>query len=123
MNAQRGELLAARETLSGIHITRAGRKAIQAAASALDVATRTRDNAATCLTIEAQQALDWQLDGEPVTLRAGETLDRHVAAALQLEIPELAHIRIAPATSAGELAAEVDARQQETGYSCWPASR
>ena len=113
VKTQRGELLAARETLAGIHITRAGRKAIQGAASALDVATRTRDNAATRLTIEAQQALDWQLDGEPVTLRAGETLDRHVAAALQLEIPELAHIRIAPATSAGELAAEVDARQQE----------
>ncbi len=113
VNAQRGELLAARETLAGIHITRAGRKAIQAAASALDVATRTRDNAATRLTIEAQQALDWQLDGQPVALRAGETLDRHVAAALLLEIPELAHIRIAPAASAGELLAEVEARQQE----------
>ncbi len=113
VQAQRGELAAARDTLAAIHITSSGRKEIQAAASALDVATRTRDNAATRLTIEALQALDWQLNGEPVSLRPGDTLERQVAANLQLEIPELACIRIAPAASAGELAAEVDARQQE----------
>jgi DNA repair exonuclease SbcCD ATPase subunit len=112
VQAQRGELAAARDTLAGIHITSAGRKQIQAAASALDVATRTRDNAATRLTIEALQALDWQLNGEPVSLRPGDTLERQVAATLQLEIPELARISIAPAASAGELTAEVDARQQ-----------
>ena len=113
VQAQRGELVAARETLAGIHITSAGRKEIQAAASALDVACRTRDNAATRLTIEALQALDWQLNDETVSLRPGATLERQVAATLHLEIPELARISIAPAASAGELAAEVDARQQE----------
>ena len=113
VQAQRGELVAARETLAGIHITRAGRKEIQAAATALDVACRTRDNAATRLNIEALQALDWQLNDEAVSLRPGESLERQVAATLQLDIPELARISIAPAASAGELAAEVDARQQE----------
>ncbi|HBQ39019.1 MAG TPA: hypothetical protein DD808_00365 [Halieaceae bacterium] len=113
VQAQRGELVTARETLAGIHITSAGRKEIQAAASALDVACRTRNNAATRLTIEALQALDWQLNDESVSLRPGATLERQVAATLHLEIPELARISIAPAASAGELAAEVDARQQE----------
>ena len=113
VQAQRGELVAARETLAGIHITSAGRKEIQAAASALDVACRTRDNAATRLTIEALQPLDWQLNDETVSLRSGATLERQVAATLQLEIPDLARISIAPAASAGELAAEVGARQQE----------
>lgn len=112
VQAQRGELAAARKLLEGIHITSAGRREIQDAASALDVARRTRDNAAPRLRIEALQAVDWRLNDETLSLRPGETLERQVAATLQLEIPELARISIAPAASAGELAAEVDARQQ-----------
>ncbi len=109
---QRSELAAARKLLEGIHITSAGRREIQDAASALDVACRTRDNAATRLHIEALQALDWRLNDEAVNLQPGATLERQVASTLNLELPGLARIRIAPAASAGELAAEVEARQQ-----------
>lgn len=113
VQAQRGEVEKLRETLAGIHITAEGRKAIQAAASALDVACRTRDNAATRLEIEALQGLELQLDDESLNLSAGEALERQVASALQLEIPGLARLRVTPAASASDLVAEVEARQQE----------
>ena len=113
VQAQRTELAALRKTLADIHITAEGRKNIQAAASALDVASRTRDNAATRLSIDALQALDVRLNDEAISLRPGAPLERQVAEKLQIDIPELARITIAPAASAGELAAEVDAKQQE----------
>ena len=113
VQTQRAELAALRKTLAGIHITAEGRKNIQAAASALDVASRTRDNAATRLSIDALQAAEFQLNGEAISLRPGAPLERQVAESLQIDIPELARITIAPAASAGELAAEVDAKQQE----------
>jgi len=113
VNTQRAELAALRKTLADIHITAEGRKHIQAAASALDVASRTRDNAATRLSIDALQAAEFQLNGEAISLRPGAPLERQVAESLQIDIPELARITIAPAASAGELAAEVDAKQQE----------
>ena len=113
VQTQRAELAALRKTLADIHITAEGRKNIQAAASALDVASRTRDNAATRLSIDALQAAEFQLNGEAISLRPGAPLERQVAERLQIDIPELARITIAPAASAGELAAEVDAKQQE----------
>ena len=113
VQTQRAELAALRKTLADIHITAEGRRNIQAAASALDVASRTRDNAATRLSIDALQAAEFQLNGEVISLRPGTPLERQVAESLQIDIPELARITIAPAASAGELAAEVDAKQQE----------
>lgn len=113
VQTQRAELAGLRKTLSDIHITAEGRKNIQAAASALDVASRTRDNAATRLSIDALQALDVRLNNEAISLRPGAPLERQVAESLQIHIPELVRITIAPAASAGELAAEVAARQQE----------
>lgn len=113
VQTQRAELAALRKTLADIHITAEGRKHIQAAASALDVASRTRDNAATRLSIDVLQAAEFQLNGEAISLRPGTPLERQVAESLQIDIPELARITIAPAASAGELAAEVDAKQQE----------
>lgn len=113
VQVQRDAVEKLRETLAGIHITAEGRKAIQAAASALEVARRTRDNAATRLDVEALQGLEVQLDGEPLKLSAGEALERQVASALQLEIPGLARLRVTPAASAADLAEEVDSRQQE----------
>lgn len=113
VQTQRAELAGLRKTLAEIHITAEGRKAIQAAASALDVASRTRDNAATRLSIDALQALDVRLNNDAISLRPGAPLERQVAESLQIDIPELARITIAPAASAGELAAEVDAKQQE----------
>ncbi|MDO8863966.1 AAA family ATPase [Haliea sp. E1-2-M8] len=113
VQAQRAELAELRKTLAEIHITAEGRKNIQAAASALDVASRTRDNAATRLSIDALQALDVRLNDEAISLRPGAPLERQVAESLQIDIPELARITIAPAASAGELAADVDAKQQE----------
>ncbi|MAL95126.1 MAG: hypothetical protein CME40_08615 [Haliea sp.] len=113
VQAQRGEVEKLRENLAGIHITAEGRKAIQAAATALEVARRTRDNAATRLDVEALQGLELQLDGESLKLSAGEALERRVASALQLEIPGLARLRVTPAVSAGDLAEEVESRQQE----------
>ena len=113
VHTQRTELAALRKTLADIHITAEGRRTIQAAASALDVASRTRDNAATRLSIDALQAAEFQLNGEAISLRPGAPLERQVAENLQIDIPELARITIAPAASAGELAADVDAKQQE----------
>ncbi|QIB67033.1 AAA family ATPase [Kineobactrum salinum] len=113
VQTQRGELTELRNTLAGIHITAEGRRDIQAAASALEVASRTRDNAATRLRIEALQVADFSLDGETISLSPDAPLERQVAESLQIEIPELARITIAPAASAGELTAEVEARQQE----------
>ncbi len=113
VQTQRAELTALRKTLADIHITAEGRKNIQAAASALDVASRTRDNAATRLSIDALQAAEFQLNGEAISLRPGAPLERQVAESLQIDIPQLARITIAPAASAGELAAEVDAKQRE----------
>ncbi|HAN28091.1 MAG TPA: hypothetical protein DCP75_10310 [Haliea salexigens] len=115
VQTQRAELAALRKTLADIHITAEGRKHIQAAASALDVASRTRDNAATRLSIDVLQAAEFQLNGEAISLRPGTPLERQVAESLQIDIPELARITIAPAASAGELAAEVDAKQEELG--------
>ena len=113
VQSRRGEVEELRQVLAGIHITAEGRKAIQAVASALDIASRTRDNAATRLDIEALQGLDLQLDGEALQLHSGASLQRHVASEFQLEFPGLARLRITPAASAGELAAEVASRQQE----------
>lgn len=113
VQAQRAELAALRKTLAGIHITAEGRKAIQAAASALDVASRTRDNVATRLSIDVLRSAEFRINGDAVSLRPGEPLERQVAESLQIDIPELARITIAPAASAGELTADVEARQEE----------
>lgn len=110
---QRTELAGLRRTLADIRIDSAGRKAIQAAASDLDVARRTRESAATRLTIDALHAVDFQLNGQRVGLVPDTPLSRSVTETLRIDIPELASITISPAASAGELAADVAALQEK----------
>ncbi|HEY7776860.1 MAG TPA: AAA family ATPase [Kineobactrum sp.] len=113
VSSQREEVSTLEQALAQVRIDSAGRRAIQAAANAVEVACKTRDNAATLLTIAAYRDVQFALDDEQVSIVAGEQISRSLAETLAIDIPQLALITIAPTVGANELAAEVAARQRE----------
>ncbi|PLW82486.1 hypothetical protein CWI75_12095 [Kineobactrum sediminis] len=113
VSTRRKEVSTLHKALADVRIDSAGRKAVQAAASAVEVACKTRDNAATRLTIAAYRDAQFVLNDEPVSIVAGEQISRSLAETLAIDIPELALMTIAPTAGTSELAAEVAAQQRQ----------
>jgi len=96
------------KTTASIKVDDAALEAFRQAIAALNLARGKRDAAATTVSITALTDLTAELDGDPLTLKQAESAERSVASALELKLPDIADIRIAPSLSVAELAEETE---------------
>lgn len=99
---------AALASASSISIDPAGLSRWRAAEQSRAVAVSARDAAATTFTVTAEQPLDLEIGGEAVRLDKGGSTHRLVAAALDIRIPGIAAVQIAPSQSVADLQDKVE---------------
>lgn len=76
---------------------------LQDADRELDVARRARDTAATRVSVTPLTALELELNGETMSGEPGKAIEQVTATALQINLPQVAKVHIAPPQTAVEL--------------------
>ncbi|MEJ2274198.1 MAG: hypothetical protein P8Y01_06440 [Woeseiaceae bacterium] len=107
-------LQSASQTVHQLQIDDRALDELRALDRALELARQKRDLAATKVFVAAEAPLDFAIDREPVSLGSGDVTERTVAAGLDIHLPGVASVRVAPPHSAAELDAEFG--EAERGY-------
>ena len=102
-----GKLQSASKTLNQVKIDDTGLDALRELDRTLGFARQKRDLAATQVVVTAERALDLEIDGETLSLESKDMAERTVAAAMDIHLPGVASVRIAPPHSAAEAETEV----------------
>ena len=103
------ELLAVEQELAAIALTDELMAAVEAAAAEVGRATAAVEQVAAHIEMVAAADVDVDVDGQAVTLRAGETWSAGVTATTGVEVPGVLSLRVTPAASATATQAALDA--------------
>ena len=99
------KLQAASKTLNQVKIDDQGLEKLRQLDRTLELARQKRDLAATKVVVKAERALELEIDSEQLALDSAEVAERTVAAGMDIRLPGIASVRIAPPHSAAELEA------------------
>jgi DNA repair exonuclease SbcCD ATPase subunit len=101
------KLQSASKTLHQVKIDDKGLDTLRQLDRTLELARQKRNLAATQVVVTAARALELEIDDEKLSLDSNDVAERTVAAAMDIHLPGVASVRIAPPHSAAELETEV----------------
>jgi hypothetical protein len=100
------------QSLSGIALTGALMRTIEEAAAAVELAAVQVQLMSPRIELTAAANIEIVVDGETVSLAAGDTTSSSIAAATEFELPGLLTARVIPGAPASQTQAELDAAQE-----------
>ncbi|MEE4163896.1 MAG: AAA family ATPase [Woeseiaceae bacterium] len=107
------KLKSASQTLNQVKIDDDGLETLRQLDRKLELARQKRDLAATEVVVSAESVLDFEIDGEPVSLGQAEAAERTAAAGMDIRFPGVATVRIVPPHSAADLEAGVSDAEED----------
>jgi DNA repair exonuclease SbcCD ATPase subunit len=106
------KLQSASKTLHKVKIDDEGLEGLRELDRTLELARQKRNLAATKVVVTAERPLDLEIDGETLSLGTDDVAERTVAAAMDIHLPGVASMRIAPPHSAAEAENEVSEAEE-----------
>ncbi len=105
------QMKAALKTVGSIKINDSSLEEFREAERALDIANSKRDAVATTVSVTAEKDLDFEFDGDTVSLSNAAVETRNVAAELRIRLPGIATVQLSPSKSVADVQEDVaDAR-------------
>lgn len=101
------QMKTALKTVGSIKISDSSLEEFREAERALDIANSKRDAVATTVSVTAEKELDFQFDGDTVSLSDADVETRSVAAELRIRLPGIATVQLSPSKSVADVQEDV----------------